>query len=59
MPWNGSRTEWKLHLDDYIQQVLRDDKEYINKTLRPKKMQVSPGDILKSEGVQEDSESGK
>jgi hypothetical protein len=65
MPWNGRRREWnfgrtiKLHLDDYIQQFLRDDKEYIKKTLRPKKVPVSPGDILKSEGVPEDSEPGK
>ena len=36
----------KLHLDCYIQQVLSDYKEYIKKTLRPKKVPISPGVIL-------------
>ncbi len=42
----------KLHLDSYIQQVLAEYKVY-KKMLRPKKVQISPGFILKLEDVPE------
>ncbi len=32
----------KLHLDSYIQEVLKDYKEYIKKSLRPKRVPMSP-----------------
>ncbi len=43
----------KLHLDCYIQQVLAEYKAYIKKTLRPKKVPISPGVILKPDNVPE------
>ena len=33
----------KLHLDIYIQEVLKDYKEYIKKSLWPKRVPMSPG----------------
>ena len=36
----------KLHLDSYIQEVLKDYKEYIKKSLRPKRVLMSPGLVL-------------
>ncbi len=36
----------KLHLDSYIQEVLTKYKEYIKKSLRPKRVQMSPGLVL-------------
>ncbi len=42
----------KLHLDYYIQQVLKEYKEYIKKMLHPKKVPISPCVALKLEDVQ-------
>ena len=36
----------KLHLDHYIQTVLSEYTEYIKKSLRPKKVPISPGVVL-------------
>ena len=36
----------KLHLDSYIQEVLKDCKEYIKESLRPKRILMSPGLVL-------------
>jgi hypothetical protein len=36
----------KLHLDSYIQEVLKDYKEYIKKSLRPKRVLTSPGLVI-------------
>ncbi len=38
----------KLHLDHYVRDLLREYKTYIQKTLRPKKVPISPGVILTS-----------
>jgi hypothetical protein len=46
----------KLHLDCHIQQGLAEYKDYIKKMLRPKKVQISPGVILKQEDVPESPE---
>ena len=42
----GFVTGIKLHLDHYIQTVLSEYTEYIKKSLRPKKVQISPGVVL-------------
>jgi hypothetical protein len=39
----------KLHLDSYIQEVLKDYKEYVKKSLRPKRVPMSPGLVLDNE----------
>ncbi len=39
----------KLHLDSYIQEVLAEYKEYIKKSLRPKRVPMSPGLVLDNE----------
>ena len=39
----------KLHLDSYIQEVLKDYKEYIKKSLRPKRVPMSPVLVLDNE----------
>jgi hypothetical protein len=39
----------KLHLYSYIQEVLKDYKEYIKKSLRPKRVPMSPGLVLVNE----------
>ena len=39
----------KLHLESYIQEVLKDYKEYIKKSLRPKRVPVSHGLVLDNE----------
>ena len=41
----------KLHLDHYIQTVLSEYTEYIKKSLRPKKVPISPGVILHPDQV--------
>jgi hypothetical protein len=46
-----SRRVLKLHLDYYIQQLLKDYKEYIKTMQRPKKVPISPGVVLKPEDV--------
>ena len=33
----------RLHLDTYVQQVLAEYKEYIKKSLRPKRVPMTPG----------------
>ncbi len=42
-----SGKKMKMHLDCYIQQVLEEYKVYIEKTLCPKEVQISPGVIFK------------
>ena len=49
----------KLHLDCYIQQVLSDYREYIKTMLRPKKVPISPGDILTDVPVLPDADKQK
>jgi hypothetical protein len=39
----------KLHLDHYVRDLLTEYKTYIQKTLRPKKVPISPGVVLTSE----------
>ena len=39
----------KLHLDNYIQEVLSEYKDYIKKALRPKRVPMSPGLVLNNE----------
>jgi hypothetical protein len=39
----------KLHLDSHIQEVLTEYKEYIKKSLRPKRVLMSPGLVLDTE----------
>jgi hypothetical protein len=39
----------KLYLDSYIQEVLKDYKEYIKKSLQPKRVPMSPGLVLDNE----------
>ena len=39
----------KLHLDSYIQEVLNEYTEYIKKSLRPKRVPMSPGLVLNNE----------
>jgi hypothetical protein len=39
----------KLHLDNYIQEVLNEYKDYIKKALRPKRVPMSPGLVLNNE----------
>jgi hypothetical protein len=39
----------KLHLNSYIHEVLTEYKVYIKKSLRPKRVPMSPGTILKDE----------
>ena len=39
----------RLHLDTYIQEVLTEYKEYIKKALRPKRVLMTPGNILTNE----------
>ena len=41
----------KLHLDHYIQTVLSEYTEYIKKSLRPKKVPISPGVVLHPDQV--------
>ncbi len=42
----------KLHLDSYIQEVLKDYKKYIEKSLRLKRVPKSPGLVLDRRTVQ-------
>ena len=39
----------KLHLDHYVQGMLTEYKDCIKKSLRPKRVQMDPGIILKPE----------
>ncbi len=43
----------KLHLDHYVQEMLTQYKDYIKKSLRPKRVQISPGVILRPEDCPE------
>ena len=36
----------KLHLDHYVRDLLSEYKDYIKKTLRPKKVPIAPGVVL-------------
>ena len=43
----------KLHLDHYVHEMLAEYKDYIEKALRPKRVQISPGVILRPEDCPE------
>ncbi len=43
----------KIHLDNYVKDVVAEYAEYIKKTLRPKKVPISPGVAFKAEDVPE------
>jgi hypothetical protein len=43
----------KLHLDHYAHEMLTEYKDYIQKLLRPKFVQISPGVILRPEDCPE------
>ena len=43
----------KIHLDNYIKDVLMDYSAYIKKSLRPKKVPISPGVVFKAEDTPE------
>ena len=42
-----------IHLDNYIKDVVNDYSSYIKKSLRPKKVPISPGVVLKAEDIPE------
>ena len=46
-----NRQSVKLHLDSYNQEVLKDYKEYIKKSLRPKRVPMSPGLVLDNDQI--------
>ncbi len=39
----------KLHLDHYVQEMLTECKDYIKKSLRPKRVPMNPGVVLRPE----------
>ena len=39
----------KIHLDNYVKDVVAEYAEYIKKSLRPKKVPISPGVAFKAE----------
>ena len=41
----------KIHLDNYIKDVLAEFSSYIKKSLRPKKVPISPGVVFKAEDI--------
>ena len=41
----------KIHLDNYIKDVLTEYSAYIKKSLRPKKVPISPGVVFKAEDI--------
>ena len=41
----------KIHLDNYIKDVLAEYSAYIEKSLRPRKVPISPGVVFKAEDV--------
>ena len=43
----------KIHLDNYIKDVLTECSAYIKKSLRPKKVPISPGVVFKAEDIPE------
>jgi hypothetical protein len=43
----------KIHLDNYIKDVLADYSSYIKKSLRPKKVPISPGVVFKADDIPE------
>ena len=43
----------KIHLDNYIQDVLTEYSAYIKRSLRPKKVPISPGVVFKAEDIPE------
>ena len=43
----------KIHLDNYIKDVLAEYSAYIEKSLRPKKVPISPGVVFKAEHIPE------
>ncbi len=43
----------KPHLDHYVHEMLTEYKDYIKKSLRPKRVMISPGVILRPEDCPE------
>ncbi len=43
----------KIHLDNYVKDVVAEYAEYIKKDLRPKRVPISPGVAFKAEDVPE------
>ena len=43
----------KIHLDNYVKEVITEYSTYIKKSLRPKKVPISPGVVFKPEDVPE------
>ena len=43
----------KIHLDNYIKDVLTEYSAYIKKSLRPKKVPISPGVVFKAGDIPE------
>ena len=43
----------KIHLDNYVKEVLAEYVDYIKRSLRPKKVLISPGVAFKAEDVPE------
>ena len=43
----------RIHLDNYIKDVLTEYSDYIKKSLRPKKVPISPGVVFKAEDIPE------
>ena len=41
----------KIHLDNYIKDVLTEYSAYIKKSLRPKQVPISPGVVFKAEDI--------
>jgi hypothetical protein len=43
----------KIHLDNYVKEVIAKNWDYIKKSLRPKKVLISPGAALRAEDIPE------
>ncbi len=44
---------FKIHLDNYVKEVIAEYSGYIKKSLRPKKVPISPGVAFKAKDVPE------
>ncbi len=64
IPWDGSKMETflgmvveqedkciKIHLDNYVKEVISEYSGYIKKLLQPKEVQINPGVACKAEDV--------
>ena len=43
----------KIHLDNYVKEVIAEYSDYIKKSLRPKKVPISPGTAFRAEEIPE------